>query len=183
MKLHTLEPPRGAHKDRKRVGRGPGSGRGTYSGRGIKGQKARLAGKPPVWFEGGQMPLQRRVPKRGFTNPGRVVAQPVNLQDLERHADVEEFTLEAMYGLGLASRSKGPVKVLARGSIGRAVAVEAHRFSRAAREAIEAAGGTVTALEQGQRSRGRPAPGRGARKVAARKGDARAAAESGGAGG
>jgi large subunit ribosomal protein L15 len=151
VKLHSLKPPAGARKPRKRVGRGPGSGHGTYSGRGIKGQKARMSGKPPAWFEGGQMPLQRRLPKRGFTNPTRVEAQPVNLDELDRHGDVTSFTLATLYDLGLAARSKGPVKVLARGSIGRAVEVEAHRFSRAAREAIEAAGGRATALDAPRR--------------------------------
>jgi large subunit ribosomal protein L15 len=153
MKLHELKPPRGARKRPKRVGRGPGSGHGTYSGRGLKGQKARMAGKPPRGFEGGQMPLQRRVPKRGFTNVHKVVAQPVNLADLERRPDRAEFTLEIFYELGLASRNKGPVKVLARGAIGRAVRVQAHRFSRAARQAIEAAGGSVEALETPRRRR------------------------------
>ena len=151
MKLHTLKPPKGARKPRKRVGRGPGSGHGTYSGRGIKGQKARMSGKPPAWFEGGQMPLQRRLPKRGFTNPTRVESQPVNLEELDRRGGVTSFTLAALYDLGLASRNKGPVKVLARGGIGRAVEVEAHRFSRAAREAIEAAGGRATAVETPRR--------------------------------
>jgi large subunit ribosomal protein L15 len=163
MKLHELEPPRGARKSRKRVGRGPGSGHGTYSGRGIKGQKARMSGKPARGFEGGQMPLQRRVPKRGFTNVHKTVSQPVNLADLERRAGVTDFTLESLYELGLASRNKGPVKVLARGTIGRAVSVEAHRFSRAARAAIESAGGNVKALEQprgGRRTRTSGTPAR-----------------------
>ena len=153
MKLHELKPPRGARKRPKRVGRGPGSGHGTYSGRGIKGQKARMAGKPPRGFEGGQMPIQRRLPKRGFTNIHRVEAQPVNLAELERRADRTEFTLETFYELGLAARTKGPVKVLARGTIGRPVRVQAHRFSGAARAAIEAAGGSVEALEKPRRKR------------------------------
>ncbi|MBA2564459.1 MAG: 50S ribosomal protein L15 [Gemmatimonadetes bacterium] len=156
MKLHSLEPPKGARKDAKRVGRGPGSGHGTYATRGLKGQKARMSGKPPAWFEGGQMPLQRRVPKRGFTNHGRVETQPVNLDDLDARAG-SEFPLAALYELGLASPHKGPVKILGRGTIGRAVRVEAHRFSRSAREAIEAAGGSVEVLERPKR-RGKPAP-------------------------
>jgi large subunit ribosomal protein L15 len=168
VKLHTLKPPKGARKPRKRVGRGPGSGHGTYSGRGIKGQKARMSGKPPAWFEGGQMPLQRRLPKRGFTNPTRVEAQPVNLEQLDRLDDVSSFTLATFYERGLAARGKGPVKVLARGGIGRAVEVEAHRFSRAAREAIEAAGGRVTAVEAPRR-RGKLAP-RGQRGESAARG-------------
>ena len=153
MKLHDLKPPRGARKNPKRVGRGQGSGHGTYSGRGIKGQKARMSGKPAREFEGGQMPLQRRVPKRGFTNFRKVVAQPVNLADLERRGELAEFTLDSLYALGLASRSKGPVKILARGTIGRPVTVEAHRFSRAAREAIEAGGGTVRPLDKPRQTR------------------------------
>jgi large subunit ribosomal protein L15 len=153
MKLHELKPARGARRGPKRVGRGPGSGHGTYSGRGIKGQKARMAGKPPRGFEGGQMPLQRRLPKRGFKNVHKVVAQPVNLSELDRRGDRAEFTLETFYELGLASRRKGPVKVLARGAIGRPVRVQAHRFSNAARQAIEAAGGSVEALEAPRRAR------------------------------
>ena len=170
MKLGSLKPPAGARKKMKRVGRGPGSGHGTYSGRGIKGQKARMSGKPPAWFEGGQMPLQRRVPKRGFTNPNRVEAQAVNLDELARQEGVTAFTLETIYDLGLASRSRGPVKVLARGGIGRAIRVQAHRFSKAAREAIEAAGGTVEALES-------PRPKR--RKLAPKARDTEGAAQGG----
>lgn len=156
MKLGSLKPPAGARKKSKRVGRGTGSGHGTYSGRGIKGQKARMSGKPPAWFEGGQMPLQRRVPKRGFTNPTRVETQAVNLDELARQEGVSAFTLETLYELGLASPRRGPVKVLARGEIGRAVQVQAHRFSRAAREAIEAAGGSVEALQVPRPKRRKP---------------------------
>src|SRR5712691_11859712 len=121
--LNTLRPPAGAAKPRKRVGRGPGSGHGKTASRGHKGLKSRSGGKPAAGFEGGQMPLQRRLPKRGFTNIRKVVAQPVNLDDLERRADTDTFTLESFYELGLASRNKGPVKVLGRGTIGRPVRV------------------------------------------------------------
>lgn len=165
MKLHELKPPRGSRKGPKRVGRGQGSGHGTYSGRGIKGQKARMSGKPAAGFEGGQMPLQRRLPKRGFTNIRKVVTQPVNLDDLDGRAEVDAFTLDAIFELGLASPGKGPVKVLARGGIGRPVRVQAHRFSRAAREAIEAAGGSVEALEKPRRK-----PVRGKKRVPASAG-------------
>ena len=158
MKLGELRPPAGARKDPKRKGRGPGSGSGTYAGRGLKGQKARMSGKPPAWFEGGQMPLQRRVPKRGFTNPTRVESQPVNLDELARQEGVDAFPLDTIFELGLASRSRGPVKVLARGGIDRAVHVQAHRFSRAAREAIEAAGGDAEALERPRPRRRKLAP-------------------------
>lgn len=143
MREHELKPPAKAHKKSKRVGRGNGSGHGTYSGRGVKGQTARSGGKVPLWFEGGQMPLQRRVPKRGFTNVFRVENQIVNLAELERRAGETEFTVERMAELGLVDPGKGPVKVLAKGEITRAVTVEADACSAAARAAIEAAGGTV----------------------------------------
>ena len=143
MKEHELKPPAGSEKSRKRVGRGTGSGHGFTSGRGGKGQKARSGAKIPAWFEGGQMPLQRRVPKRGFKNPFRIENQIVNLSQLEKHADVAEFTFERLAALGLVDADGGPVKVLGQGSLTRAVTVEADAFSAAAREAIEAAGGAV----------------------------------------
>lgn len=150
MKEHELKPPKGAHKSKKRVGRGNGSGHGTYSGRGVKGQTARSGGKVPAWFEGGQMPLQRRVPKRGFNNSRfRVENQVVNLARIDGLEAIEEFTVERMAELGLVDADGGPVKILAKGSISRAVTVEADKFSAAAREAIEAAGGTVRVREVG----------------------------------
>jgi large subunit ribosomal protein L15 len=142
MKEHELKPPVGSTKPRKRVGRGNGSGHGTYSGRGGKGQTARSGGKIPAWFEGGQMPLQRRVPKRGFTNPFRVVNQIVNLAQLDSR-EGDEFTVARMVELGLVDAQGGPVKVLAKGTISRAVTVEADAFSAGARDAIQAAGGTI----------------------------------------
>ena len=158
MKEHELKPPQGAHKSKKRVGRGNGSGHGTFSGRGVKGQTARSGGKVPAWFEGGQMPLQRRVPKRGFNNTRfRVVNQVVNLERLDALEDVEEFTLERMAELGLVDPDGGPVKILAKGSISRTVTIEADKFSAAAREAIEAAGGTVRVREPGSASSPAPA--------------------------
>lgn len=148
MKIHELKPPAGAHKSRKRVGRGNGSGHGTYSGRGVKGQKARSGARVPAWFEGGQMPLQRRLPKRGFSRTRfRVEVQNVNLSDLSRFEDVKEFDRERMAVLGMIDRDGGPVKVLARGKIERAVTVRADAFSEAARTAIEAAGGTAETVE------------------------------------
>lgn len=148
MKEHELKPPQGAHKSSKRVGRGNGSGHGTFSGRGVKGQTARSGGKVPAWFEGGQMPLQRRIPKRGFNNHFRVENQVVNLERIDAIEDVDEFTVERMIELGLVDRNAGPVKVLAKGSISRAVTVVADKFSAAAREAIEAAGGSVRERER-----------------------------------
>jgi large subunit ribosomal protein L15 len=150
MKIHELKPPAGAHQPRKRVGRGHGSGHGTYSGRGVKGQKARSGARVPAWFEGGQMPLQRRLPKRGFNRDRfRVEIQNVNLSDLARFTDEKEFDRERLAALGLIDRDGGPVKVLARGKIERAVTVRADAFSAAARAAIEAAGGAVVTPEGG----------------------------------
>ena len=149
MKEHELKPPVGSQRPRKRVGRGNGSGHGTYSGRGGKGQTARSGGKIPAWFEGGQMPLQRRVPKRGFNNSRfRTEYQVVNLEQLERQANETEFTRERMAQLGMIDLDGGPVKVLARGEIGRAVTVQADAFSAAARAAIESAGGSAATPEK-----------------------------------
>jgi large subunit ribosomal protein L15 len=149
MKEHELKPPVGSQRPRKRVGRGNGSGHGTYSGHGGKGQTARTGGKIPAWFEGGQMPLQRRVPKRGFNNSHfRTEYQVVNLSQIDARADVSEFTRERMADLGLIDRDGGPVKVLAGGEIRRVVSVQADAFSRAARSAIESAGGSAATPEQ-----------------------------------
>jgi large subunit ribosomal protein L15 len=149
MKEHELKPPVGSQRPRKRVGRGNGSGHGTYSGRGGKGQTARSGGKIPAWFEGGQMPLQRRVPKRGFNNSRfRTEYQVVNLEQLERQAGETEFTRERMAQLGMIDLDGGPVKVLARGEIGRAVTAQAEAFSAAARAAIESAGGSAATPEK-----------------------------------
>jgi large subunit ribosomal protein L15 len=149
MKEHDLKPPTGSRKPRKRVGRGNGSGHGTYSGRGGKGQTARSGGKIPAWFEGGQMPLQRRVPKRGFNNARfRTEYQVVNLGRLARLEGESAFTRERMAELGLIDRDGGPVKILARGEIGRAVQIEADAVSAAARAAIESAGGSVRKPEK-----------------------------------
>ena len=148
MKIHELKPPAGAHKPRKRVGRGNGSGHGTFSGRGGKGQTARRGASIPAWFVGGQMPLQRRLPTRGFSRARfRVEVQNVNLADLARFPDVREFDRERMAALGLIDQDGGPVKVLARGKLDRAVTVRADRFSKAARAAIEAAGGPAETPE------------------------------------
>ena len=144
--LADLSPAAGARGARRRVGRGPGSGSGKTSGRGHKGQKSRSGGSIPAWFEGGQMPLYRRTPKRGFKNPNRKEWSVVNLDDLGRveGTDVDPDTLRAS---GLISTLKHPVKVLARGDADRAMTVRAHAFSAAAREKIEAAGGTAQVIE------------------------------------
>lgn len=146
--LHNLVPAPGSHRDRKRLGRGPGSGTGKTSGKGHKGIKARAGhhgpggGKPQ--FEGGQMPLTRRLPKRGFTNIFRVEHQVVRLSDLERRMpEGAEVTRESLVQAGLISARKGPAKVLANGDLSRAVTVRGIRMSAGAREKIEAAGGRV----------------------------------------
>lgn len=149
MREHELKPPAGSRRSPKRVGRGNGSGHGTYAGRGMKGQKARSGGKVPAWFEGGQMPLQRRVPKRGFNNKRfRVENQIVNLETFETTAETV-FDRARMAALGWIDADGGPVKVLARGEITRAVTVEADAFSAGARAAIEAAGGEARTPEEG----------------------------------
>ena len=146
--LHNLTPAPGSHRDRKRLGRGPGSGTGKTSGKGHKGIKARSGhhghGGNKPHFEGGQMPLTRRVPKRGFTNPFRVEAQVVGLADLALVTGAE-VTLETLVAAGLARTSKGPVKLLANGEIDRAVTVRGLKVSATAREKIVAAGGKVEA--------------------------------------
>jgi large subunit ribosomal protein L15 len=146
--LHNLVPAPGSHRDRKRLGRGPGSGTGKTSGKGHKGIKARAGhhgpggGKPQ--FEGGQMPLTRRLPKRGFTNIFRVEHQVVRLSDLERRMpEGAEVTRDSLVQAGLISARKGPAKVLANGDLSRAVTVRGIRMSAGAREKIEAAGGRV----------------------------------------
>jgi len=143
--LHDLSPTPGSHRNRKRVGRGNGSGHGGTSTRGHKGLKARTGGEVHPRREGGQTPLVRRIPKRGFKNIERVAYQVVNLRDLVRlEGDVSVETLKAAGLIGSVYR---PVKVLGVGDISRAASVSAHAFSKSARAKIEAAGGTVTVLE------------------------------------
>ena len=145
--LHNLRPARGSHRDRKRVGRGPGSGKGKTSGRGHKGIKARSGHHGPggnkPHFEGGQMPLTRRVPKRGFTNPFRVEHQVVDLNDLNALPEGTEVTTESLVAAGLIRKGKGPAKVLANGELTRPVIVRGVKTSASVREKIVAAGGRV----------------------------------------
>ena len=147
--LHNLAPAPGSHRDRKRLGRGPGSGTGKTSGKGHKGSKARAGhhgpggGKPH--FEGGQMPMTRRIPKRGFTNPFRVEHQLVRLDALAQLSADTEITPESLMAAGLARPRKGPVKLLANGEISHAVTVRGVKVSAGAREKIVAAGGRVEA--------------------------------------
>ncbi|HUU46683.1 MAG TPA: 50S ribosomal protein L15 [Acidobacteriota bacterium] len=142
--LSNLKPPAGSRKKPKRVGRGPGSGHGKTSTRGHKGQYARSGSKRRAHKEGGQMPLHRRLPKRGFFNPFRVEYQVVNVAGLAAAAGAETVDVDAMVRMRLVRSRSKPVKILGDGAIDRSVAVSAHAFTRTAREKIEAAGGTCT---------------------------------------
>jgi large subunit ribosomal protein L15 len=143
--LHNLVAAPGSHRNRKRIGRGPGSGKGKTSGKGHKGIKARSGhhgpggGKPA--FEGGQMPITRRLPKRGFTNPFREDAEVIRLDDLRKVSG--EVTPETLAEAGLVRRNHGKIKLLANGKVSGAVTVRGVKMSAAAREKIVAAGGTV----------------------------------------
>jgi len=128
------------------VGRGSGSGLGKTAGRGQKGQKARTGGTVHVHFEGGQMPLHRRIPKRGFNNMNRVEYQVVNVRDLDGFDGQVTVTVEALKGAGLIGNVRRPVKVLGQGEVTKALKVEVHAFSKSAKEKIEAAGGSVAVL-------------------------------------
>jgi large subunit ribosomal protein L15 len=141
MKLDELRAASGANKKRKRVGRGDGSGHGKTSGRGHKGQGARSGGNTKPGFEGGQMPLQRRLPKRGFHNPFRVEISVVNLGQIEALPAGSEITPEVLVAHGYVSGKRRKVKVLADGLLSKAVTIKAHGFSAKAKEKIEAAGG------------------------------------------
>ncbi|MBI3783057.1 MAG: 50S ribosomal protein L15 [Deltaproteobacteria bacterium] len=144
MDLSRLAPAPGATKNRKRVGRGPGSGHGKTAGRGHKGRRSRSGGNTPPGYEGGQMPLQRRLPKRGFHNPFRVVFSVVNLGRLEELFESgATVDFEAMRSRGLVKSSKNPVKILAQGTLNKKLVVKAHKFSEAAKQRLEAAGGTA----------------------------------------
>lgn len=152
MNLANLKPAHGSTKNRKRLGRGPGSGTGKTSGKGHKGQKSRSGYKSRAWSEGGQMPLQRRLPKRGFTNIFRVDYQDVNISALAAFGD-SEITPETLHKRGLASKKNKPIKILGNGEIEKAVSVSAHAFSKTAREKIEKAGGTVVLIGGGEKKK------------------------------
>lgn len=148
MEQHQLRPHKGAKKNRKRVGRGNGSGRGTYSGRGIKGQNSRSGGGVRPGFEGGQQRLIKGMPTlRGFTNIFRKEYSVVNVGVLAELADHEDIKPETLVAAGLIKNLKKPIKVLGDGDIDAAVNVAAHGFSRSARQKIEAAGGTVQVVQ------------------------------------
>jgi large subunit ribosomal protein L15 len=141
MKLDDLKPAAGSNKKRKRVGRGDGSGHGKTSGRGHKGQGARSGGNVQPGFEGGQMPLQRRLPKRGFHNPFRIAVSVVNIEQLEAFPSGSEVTPERLLEHGLIGRKNGRVKILGDGALSKPLTVKAHGFSAKAKEKIESSGG------------------------------------------
>lgn len=147
MELHDLRPNAGAKKKRKRVGRGIAAGQGKTAGRGTKGQGARTGGGKGIYFEGGQLPLARRLPyKRGFTNINKVYYRPVNLKSLAEFEAGSEIDPTVMVAAGLLKRASDPVVVLGEGDLNIALTVKAHRFSDAAKQKIEAAGGKVEVL-------------------------------------
>jgi large subunit ribosomal protein L15 len=147
MKLHELRPAPDSKKRRKRVGRGIAAGQGKTAGRGTKGQGARAGGGKGPFFEGGQLPLVRRLPfKRGFTNIWRVKYAEVNLERLDRFSDGAEVSPETLAEAGIIKSARKPVVILGQGELNRPLAVKAHRFSANARQKIEAAGGTVEVL-------------------------------------
>ncbi len=147
MKLHDLQPTPGSKRQRKRVGRGIAAGQGKTAGRGTKGQGARAGGGKGPYFEGGQLPLVRRLPfKRGFTNIWRVEYAEVNLDRLGQFADGAEVSPETLFEAGIIKSTSKPVVILGRGDLGRQLIVKAHRFSDGARAKIEAAGGAVEVL-------------------------------------
>ena len=148
MKLHTLQPAEGSTKNRKRIGRGTGSGRGGTSTRGHKGAKSRSGYKTKLGFEGGQMPLQRRVPKFGFKSLNRVEFKPVNLDTLQSLAttyNLESIDINTMVSHGIASKND-KIKILGGGELSSKVSVTAHSFSASAVAAIEKAGGSVNKI-------------------------------------
>ena len=146
MKLDSLKPSKGSIKNKKRIGRGPGSGLGKTSGRGHKGSGQRSGNKRRAWFEGGQMPLARRLPRRGFTNIFKEEIQIVNISDLNRIEKNSEIDPVVLQENGMIRSSLKPVKILGEGDIDKKLNVTASAFSASAKNKIEKAGGTVTIL-------------------------------------
>jgi large subunit ribosomal protein L15 len=148
MKVHDLRPDTGSKKKRKRVGRGISAGQGKTAGRGTKGQNARSGGGKGIYFEGGQLPLARRLPyKRGFTNIRKIVYRPINVGSLADFEAGSEVTPEVLALVGFVKKPTDPVVILGSGDLNVALTVKAHRFSKSAREKIEAAGGNAVVLE------------------------------------
>jgi len=149
MELNNIQPADGAKRAKRRVGRGIGSGLGKTAGRGHKGQKSRSGYSSKIGFEGGQMPLHRRLPKRGFTNIFKKQWIEVSLEALERSFAADtEITPEVMHKRGIIKKAKYDIVVLGNGDVSKALKVSAHRFTKSAREKIEKAGGTATIIGQ-----------------------------------
>ncbi len=146
MQLHELKPSEGSRKERKRLGRGTGSGQGKTAGKGHKGQNARSGGGVRLGFEGGQTPLFRRLPKRGFTNIHRKEFAEVNLDTLNRFADGLEITPELLIEARIVKKAKAGIKILGNGKVEKKLVVKAHKFSASAVKAIEAAGGKIEVI-------------------------------------
>jgi len=147
LSLNNLRPAKGSTHKKKRLGRGPGTGLGKTAGRGHKGQKSRSGYSSKVGFEGGQMPLHRRLPKRGFTNIFKKQWIEVSLEALDRSFDANtEITPEVLHKRGIIKKAKHDIVVLGNGNISKALKISAHRFTRSAREKIEKAGGAVTVI-------------------------------------
>jgi large subunit ribosomal protein L15 len=149
--LSNLTYAKGSHKNKKRVGRGEGSGHGGNATNGMNGQLSRSGSKHRAWFEGGQMPLQRRIPKFGFTNIFKVYSQVLNVGDIQRALEEEkikgsEITIEALYKAGLVSTLRKPVKILGNGEIKSKIKIDAHAFSTSAKDKIEAVGGSINKI-------------------------------------
>jgi large subunit ribosomal protein L15 len=148
MRLNELRPPKGSTHAKKRLGKGQGSGHGKTSGKGHKGQLARSGGKSRPWFEGGQMPLQRRIPKRGFTNIFRKEYTIVNLDKLNGFEDGTVVTPKLLKSVGIIKKWKAGVKILGDGELEKSLTVKAHKFSKSALSKIESAGGKAEAIGQ-----------------------------------
>lgn len=149
LALNNLHPTEGSTHKKKRVGRGPGSGLGKTAGRGHKGQKSRSGYSQKIGFEGGQMPLQRRLPKRGFTNIFKKQWVEVSLGKLEESFNAgDEITPEILHARGLVKKAKHDLVILGTGEISKALRISAHRFTKSAREKIENAGGSATAIQK-----------------------------------
>ncbi|MCE7793880.1 50S ribosomal protein L15 [Salipaludibacillus sp. CUR1] len=146
MQLHELQPSEGSRKERKRKGRGIATGNGKTAGKGHKGQNARSGGGVRPGFEGGQMPIFRRLPKRGFKNPNRTTYAIVNLETLNRFDEGTEVTPELLVESGVVKNEKDGIKILGNGTLDRKLTVKAHKFSGSSKEAIEAAGGTTEVI-------------------------------------
>lgn len=165
--LSDLKPPAGAKHKRKRVGRGPGSGNGTTAGRGQKGQGARSGGSMGPWFEGGQMPLQRRLPKRGFVNIFRTEFFPVNVGELALAFGAgQTVDVTVLVAKGMVPRKATHVKILGNGQIAHGLTIQAQGFSKSAKEKIEAAGGTAVVVEPVRHRRAADAAGAKASEAA-----------------